>query len=245
LQVAVIAPTKHLELAHEGDLYFALAQRAENNTDYKNFYTNMREQKKILLLDNGAFEKGKSISIDRLLDIAKLLKPNEIVAPDFPMHGYESYRMTVDFLSVCPPDYKIVALPHGRDGMEFAYYYSKITKLDKVSVIGLSVLFHKKAGRLRPHVYHYLKKTEQWDKSREHHLFGLDDLAELWCYSSKDIRSVDCSLPISLAYNHIERDYLAPCLNHDRVPEEAELTTWELLRAIANIRTLKEVAGSV
>lgn len=244
MQVAVITSTPDVQLSEEGDFYFVLAQRVREDIAYRNFFTNFRDRLKFVLLDNGAFELTKSLRTDLLLDIAKEIDTNEIVAPDYPMHGIESYKMLIDFISVCPKKYRIVALPHGKNVEEFVHYYKLVAKQPEVSVIGLSVLFQKATG-LRPHVYQYLKKCNLFAESTHHHLFGLDALTELWCYSSNDIRSVDCSLPVSLAWCNQDLDEIEPPQKHLRIPEDAKLDSIQRRMALDNIGVYRRVARKV
>jgi len=197
------------------------------------------------MLDNGAFELGKSIATDQLIEVAKEIKADEVVAPDYPMRGLESYNMAKDFCSIAPYKMKIVVLPHGENAAEYYYFYTKVVELERANVIGFSVLFHKNYKQLRPHVVNLLIKKKVFDTSKEHHLFGLDSLAELWLYDSKYIRSVDTSLPISMAHS---RGNFSICDNpaeHERVKEDAILDSYQLWHAEQFINRYLSVAHEV
>jgi len=245
VKIAVIPPVHHADMMELGDFYFVLAQRLIKDDMWIGYLRDKASPDKIILLDNGAFELEKSISTDELLDLAKRIGADEVVAPDHVMHGAESFEMARDFISVCPRRLDIVAIPHGRTIMEVANYYEQLAKMAKVSVIGLSVVFHKRHHKLRPHLYHYLVKTGKWTTKMYHHLFGLDSLVELWCYNPGDIRSVDTSLPFSMA--HIEKKLISMMLpeEHERVPDDAVLTPLQIEYAKKNIRMMKNVASLV
>jgi len=239
--VAVIAPTPHLRLSSKGDFYFVLAQRVLNDKKYREFYAEKRDKKKLLILDNGAFEKGKSLSTDDVLKAADIVHANEVVAPDYPFHGKESLKMTEDFISVCPTKYGIVGIPQGETPMIVVRNYVKIKHLN-TDVIGLSILWHKRWRGIRPHIYHYIKKMGWWDNLRRHHLFGLDSAAELYLYDRVGVRSVDTSLPISLAALDMKLDPLELPLPHVRAGTQTRLNDDRYWLALDNIRTLKRVA---
>lgn len=241
MKVAVIAPSKCLEFSELGDLYFVLAQRVLEDVKYAEFFSKKRD--KVKMLDNGAFELGKSLETDKLLEVAGVVKPDEIVAPDYPMRGEMSLQMIKDFLGVVPKKMKIVAIPHGRDVLELAENYKKVCKLD-VDVVGFSVVFQKQTS-LRPVVFHYLKKKKFFDVTKEHHLFGLDSLTELWYYDSQSIRSVDCSLPISCAYSDIDLPMCDFPQSHKRVPDDAELNHLQQHMCNVYIERLLKVARSI
>ena len=241
MKAAVIAPTPHLELSDEGDYYFVLGHRAMTDEKYLQYYVDNVAQKKILL-DNGAFELDTSIPTDVLLDMAKILNADEVVAPDFPMHGEESYNMAKDFLSVVPKGMQIIVLPHGRDVPEFIKYYNRVLARLSADVIGFSVLFHKHTG-LRPHLIRYLQQNDMFAYDTEHHLFGLDSLAELVLINN--IRSVDCSLPISIAKAGYQLMFMVNPPEHKRVDDTDVLSEKEYDQALENIETYLKVAHKV
>jgi len=246
MKIAVIPPVHHADMMELGDFYFVLAQRVKEDDMWIGYLRDKTDPDKIILLDNGAFEQEKSISTDELLDIAKKIHADEVVAPDYVMHGKESLQMAKDFISVCPRRrFSIVVIPHGRSLLEMADYYVKVTNLEKVDVVGLSIVFHKRCDKLRPHLYHYLRTTQKWDKTKDHHLFGLDSLVELWCYNPHDIRSVDTSLPISMAWSNLDLISVEIPIDHLRVPDDAVLDERKLALAKKNIRIMNSVARVV
>lgn len=238
MQVGIISPNKSLGLSRLGDYYFVLAHRYETDESYRGFFLEIAKNRcrKWILLDNGAFELGTSMAVDRLLDIVKELQPNEVVAPDRLMDGPKSLNMAQEFIPLVPKDVNICVIPHGKNVDEFVHYYKEVANLIRVDTIGLSIVFHKRYKQLRPHVYNYLAKQDILDKQRDIHLFGLDSLAELWCYQAGNIRSVDTSLPISCAWNRIGLPECDLPRKHKRVPDDVnlDLTQWQEAKQYIN-----------
>jgi len=238
--VAVIAPYNHLTLSKYGGLQFLLAHKILENDEYADFYARMDTYK---MMDNGAFELGTSLPIDKVLEAAELVGANEIIAPDKPDDPDESYEMTKQFIEeMVDADlmgmYKIHAVPHGPDTESYLENFRKIVKLSP-DVIGFSILdLWKWNPRLRPYVIRALDWFGELKASIEYHLLGLDDPLELLLYEGLPIRSVDTSLPITCAVWGDELSYGSRI----RVTDNAQLSTDQLNLAVQNIATLLDTA---
>lgn len=195
MKLALIAPTKYLKYTELGDLHFVLAQEVLRDEEYCRFYANSNKFK---LMDNGAYE-GVLLSTEQLLEAGEKARVQEIVAPDIPSDPALSFKLTKEFLDVAPiRRFSYVGIPHGKTLSEYEHYFNKMLSLP-INTIGLSILdLHKfeEKQRLRPMVVHYLRDLLN---DVNVHLFGLDEPLELFCYSDMPIRSVDTSLPFSLA----------------------------------------------
>jgi len=248
MQLAVIAPTPALELTHYGDFYFVLAHRVLLDETYEEFYRKASNLKPIML-DNGVFEKGQPLSTEEIMQAAKLISASEVVAPDFPLKKektLDAARNFINSLSLAEVErFRIVLLPHGRNFSELVDCYRIMTTLSpftRAKVIGFSIIdMYKISKRLRPMFIHYLLANEIWCDRVQHHLFGLDEPLELFSYGSVPIRSVDTSLPVSLAYYNERLDVSPPTT--PRVPDNAQFTKKKQQLAISNIKRLKEICS--
>jgi len=201
MKVAVIPPIAHKELSLLGDIVFLLAHELKDNGEAIDFYSKVEKYK---MLDNGAFELKRSISWDDVLDVAREARVNEVVLPDFP---YEHPRKTIDAsmeaLSVVSDSerkqFKFMFVPHGRTPSEYLACFRIGVRLD-VDVIGFSIIdLWKESVRLRPFIVQLLHSCGELTDEKEYHLLGLDDVSELLLYRGINIRSVDTSLPFTVA----------------------------------------------
>ncbi len=194
-------------------------------------------------MDNGAFELGKSISTAELLDLADTIGVDEIVAPDRPRVPDDSFEMTQTFFEELVDlgvvgKYKIHVVPHGGDLYEYSEYFKKCLQLGP-DVVGFSILDLWKWKPLwRPYVIHSLYNSDLMRASVQYHLLGLDDPLELYLYGGIPIRSVDCSLPISMAYC----DLPLSGADHVRMPKDGRLSNSKYGLACENINVLLETA---
>lgn len=244
MKFCIIAPDSHLELSDYGSAYFLIANRCRNN-GYLNFYL-QRNKNKLTIIDNGAFEQEKPVHTDELLNFAKWLNVDEIVAPDLPKQPKQSLKLTLDFLdslSVTEQKrFKIQVVPHGKTYEEYKKNTRKLVKRE-VETIGFSIIdLWKNWEWIRPFVVHSLLHEIPELKKKELHLLGLDCLAELYTYQNACIRSVDTSLPISLAFH--KSNLAAFSETHSRVEDNARLSSRYRL-AVQNISTLRKVAESL
>ena len=89
-----IPPANYLELMKDWPTHMVIAPHMINNSTYKQFYVNHSELSTII--DNGLWE-GQVVDNHTLLFLAKLIKANEIIAPDDPS-GEKTLLLTAEFL---------------------------------------------------------------------------------------------------------------------------------------------------
>jgi hypothetical protein len=237
----LIAPTPQLEYTTLGDCHFVLAQRVLKDENYEKFYASSHKFK---LMDNGIYENIR-LRDDEIIDAGKQARIDELVAPDIPGDPKTTFKMTKDFLSIVPKEWQVMAVPHGKSVQEYCDSFMKLSALDEVHSLGISILdLWKFTGsyRLRPMVIHYL--YQQLDIVKDIHLLGLDEPLELFCYRHLAIRSVDTSLPFSLAQIRFPL-YLVPD-SHARTSEDATIETkYHHLLLERNIQYLKKICRGV
>jgi len=251
VRLAVIAPRKHLELSEQGDILFLLAQEVLVSDEYRNFFA---KQKKYKILDNGAFELREPLLFEDILEAADLVDADEIVLPDYPLKPKKTVSAVKDFFSVCSNDeknsYNFCAVPHGKTLKAFLKCYAELlTEYPHlITCIGWTIIdLHKYNFRLRPFafftVYHlYFSGLAPWCNffKTEHHLLGLDEPQELLIYRPDLVRSVDTSLPVSLAFARKKLRFDTQTVNTKRVPLDATLSRATIRLASKNITKLQE-----
>ena len=95
MKLAIIPPNGSLDLAHIGDVYFALAHFS--NPEYNAFYRKAADAGKHVILDNGAFELGKSVDWEVLMNVADAMHATEVIAPDVQWQPDETLQEASDF----------------------------------------------------------------------------------------------------------------------------------------------------
>jgi len=255
MKVAVIAPIKHLDLSSLGDIFFSLAHLILESQRYAVAVRRASEQQYVMI-DNGAFEQNLPLSDDELIEAAKRANANEIVCPDYPLDPEKTLKATINFLSVMSKTerkrFKFCIVPHGKTITQFLENLRALYEntLGEASVVGWSIIdLYKFSYRLRPSMIriaeHVMPELFYSRDKFEHHLLGLDEMQELMLYRNVPIRSVDTSLPISLAKIGAHLSLTIGTVAHPRIDMKGSLDSSALVLAERNIRALTEVAECV
>jgi len=221
-----------IEYAELGSMHFIVP-------DNELLYPYYRESQKFKLMDNGAYELGHPIADEKYLYLAAQMEVDEVVAPDVLMDGERSYELTKTFIETNNLKHlRVCAVPQGKNPKEFIEYYVKVSKLP-VDTIALPIWLQKRFGA-RLKVYRKLRKSKLLRSDVDHHLLGLDDFNELKQYPKGAIRSVDTSLPLTLAYHRIDR----PVDGLTRVPVNAQFDRYQHFLARKLTEELIEIASA-
>lgn len=200
MKVCLIAPDSMLAWTKQGTMHFILS-RIVDDTRIRKFFA---DEKMYKMLDNGVYETGFPLPGDGLLQIAREVKANEIVAPDYFREREWTFNATKEFIETFDPrskGFKVCVVPQAKEPLEYAAAYKDMKRLE-VDVIALPIWLQK-YFKARPSVVGYLRKKKIWDETKEHHLLGLDGVGEIYAYGPEIIRSVDTSLPFSLTHNAV------------------------------------------
>jgi len=251
MQLAVIAPVSHIWLSNLGDIGFLLVHRILNHPEVVEFW---RKYPGFKLLDNSVFELEKPCPVDEIMEAARLVEATEIVLPDFPGDEVETFRASKEFMECLSVSerlkYKFMYVLQGTTPKELDLAIEHAKEL-QVNTVGFSILtfwkfqglFHKR----RPEVVHYCVPRLP---GMSYHLLGLDDPFELYAYKGLRIRSVDTSLPCSMAKMDFELNgnsalsYFPP--KHKRINEIKEtFTPYQLALIRRSVKWLKQICRSV
>lgn len=243
MDLCVIAPLHHLDLTKLGDMHFIIANWALEYPEYADFY---RREKLFKIMDNGAFEEGKPLDDEKILEAAKIVKADEVVVPDQPDDPEYSLELTKDFFTVLSKDeikqYRWQVVPHGKTISEYILNLTTLAmRCEFTDTIGLSILdLYKWNYRLRPLLMDTILQLVP--ASIQLHLLGLDEFIEVWSYSlqtKKRLRSVDTSLPITLASRLQSLSEHPEKHDFKRVSFLPKLNCAQQYQARVNIRHLK------
>jgi len=191
MKLALIPPDGALFFARQGDIHFILQQRCKNRK-YREFY---KRETKWKIIDNGAYEGILFPPWEDYIEIAKEVEADVVILYDYPfdrkstLNSFREQHLTSGL--------KEMAVPHGKTPLEWVKTYRDIARLEP-DIIGLSVLIEKR-WRCRRDLIRYLVKKNWWCETIDHHLLGLDQYSELYHYHDLNIKSVDTSLPFTLA----------------------------------------------
>jgi hypothetical protein len=121
MKIANICPTDcvNLFITEKERYHLALASQVLASTIYANFYMRARLRGDFVILDNDAYEQGKSLSLEALITAAKAINPSMLVLPD-DMNADAADNLGLataalnKLVKVFPKDTQYMAVPHGK-----------------------------------------------------------------------------------------------------------------------------------
>lgn len=227
-------------LHKKGDIDFILAQRVAKSTKYRDHYASIDTYK---LMDHGAYERDLIGDFDDTLQIADSIDAAEIVLPDeimkpLPKTFYD------DLVPSLPKNYRYMIVPQGRDPAEWRENYLSLCEVEGVQSIGIPIWLDKEFGS-RAFVTCRMFRHGELNLRLEHHLLGLDNIYELYLYPPGLIRSIDTSLPFSMAYSKMESPEYYDPPEHKRIPDDVRLRGIDLDLLECELRKLREITRKV
>jgi len=128
MKLVVDYPIKYAHLPY-GDANFCLAQLYKDNIEYRfNIRKAQVKHERPLMLDNGAWEFGKSMNVKDYIEIIEELKPEYAVIPDVYKNKELTKKMTLDFFDnyVLDNSVKLMFVPQGEDIEQMIDCYNEI-----------------------------------------------------------------------------------------------------------------------
>jgi len=200
---------------------------------YREFY---KKSKKYKILDWGIYER-ETFPIENYLDLAKELSVNEIVIPDYMYDKKATLYSIEEFITIT--DFKKMVVPQGKDPQEWLECLAEIIRKHDgdFQVVGVPIWLNKRFG-CRPHIIKLCKDGRIFD----FHLLGLDDYKELLLYDKRDlVRSLDTSLPFTLAYHYKTQSvWWRKPIYYKRVSFFEKLNTKRCLEEIKRLRMMAD-----
>lgn len=213
MKVAFICPTMYLSTAAtKGDLHLVLAQHVLNNSAYCEFY---RNEEKYKILDNGAFELGHPMLVEDIVRASKMIGAHEVVAPDVFRDGKKTLDAVRNFVCQVKTlmylhdqthnfDAKIMAVPHGKDFVDWFNCFQELYHDSSIDVIGIGYQSCKAMQPLWPteqslsalRVRLVKALTSTFPNKTIHLLGGGTNPIEILHYKEiPQVRSIDTKLP--------------------------------------------------
>lgn len=139
MQISHEVPLKLLETSRLfNDYDYALVHLFKDNLQYYKFYENSLNLGRVVILDNSAYELGKSIDLKVFSEWVVKLKPTYYIIPDDKKDMkndrdmFDSWRE--NFETLCK-DSKSIGVVHGSCSEEFIENYNYIKdKVDKIAI---------------------------------------------------------------------------------------------------------------
>jgi hypothetical protein len=257
IYVSLIAPADYLERFVAQDpptVHYVAAQRVLANLDYRRFYRTQAEMGAFLILDNGVFDLGQSISVEDLRRAATMIKAHEIVLPDVINDG----AATVSSSSRAAREYhrladsvRLCAVVQGATNSDWLHCYESFCKAKYVDSIALPSPKHD--GHLTGVAFsrlvatQYLEKQEMIQSRITYRLLGLGDSGHLELKEQRRhewLQTVDSSSPVVLGALGIAicdgKPYQKPAAGVEQVPTIPE-ANHSIIRQ--NIRVIRSAAG--
>jgi hypothetical protein len=182
------------------DYLFVLGHLCENET-YKNY---VMSSPKFKILDNSAYELGRSISVKSLCDIAEEIKADVIVVPDVLGNAEETLKTTEEFykeFTLRPnlKNVKTMIVPQGTNYSEYLMCYYKMREFP-YDIVGVSFYVPGESIDFEDVRLKKVQSIMNASPDKKIHLLGLHRVCYLYEYKKYlAIESIDTSLPIVLA----------------------------------------------
>lgn len=153
MKICIIPPISHLELANYGSgMHMALTHLVTpDRPKYSEFYRERSEKGDFILLDNSAFElekTGKGLDPEPVLNAAKQIQANEVIATDVLLDGDATVESTRNFIKEHDKFYlhanederipQIMAVVQGKTMEEWLDCYVRLVHMPGVNTIGFS-----------------------------------------------------------------------------------------------------------
>lgn len=201
------------------DYPYVLAHLIGQDREYTEFYIEKCKSAPYSILDNSAFELGKSVDFEVLCKAADLVKPTHVVIPDW----VNDCGKTLEFLdafktfilkrynSAIP--FKLIAVIQGKDMGELFKCLNAIISvreeyLAEIEIIAMpyDTIPGTDYHNIRYIVFRQMQSILE-DEGLKVHLLGLQNYSEYALYTKEDkklIHSVDSSAPIIYGWNKVK-----------------------------------------
>lgn len=231
MRVAHITPINYL--TSRTDYHMALTHLVlEGNEKYINHFRCLPSNDYIIL-DNSVIELGTAVSIEQVLEAAKIIGADEIILPDAFCDKDRTIELLNEIMSTQKYHdipYKMMAVPQGKTVEDWFECYNYILDLPIIHTIGIPKVIDAifPGGRLA--LLDFLDDYLLIDESKEYHLLGVwnNPIEIRWAATFDWIRGVDSSVAYVCGSRGIRFDPYAGAEKPDcewdfyeTVPEEA------------------------
>lgn len=183
-QFCFITPTSYLDYSTASTSHLVLAHLVDTDKEYANFYKNLKQENKFVMMDNSAYELKEPYSPDKLLELAERCDADAIVLPDYPFQpGEVTINAAEKFIPLFKAaGYKTFFVPQSKKGdlKDWVDTYEWASHNPDIDIIGMSILGIPNA---LPHVHYAYARVvmtqllisfELFNFSKHHHYLGLN-----------------------------------------------------------------------
>lgn len=243
------------------DYPYVLAHLIGNDKEYTDFYIEKCRTASYSILDNSAFELGKSVEFKTLFNAALRVNPTHVVIPDWVNDCGKTIEFANAFIAFLKEamfeiekvPFNLIAVVQGRNMEELFKCLNVYRRLKSegcpIDTIALpyDTIPDTDYHNIRYIVFQAMKEVLK-DSKLKVHLLGLQNYSEYQLYNKEDkelIRSVDSSAPIIYGWNGIKfgfggtvaskpKEKLADNLDREVNDKEMDLITH-------NVLTIREI----
>jgi len=194
-----IAPLNNLESIREFDHYMVIGSFLEVR-DYFKFYRQRRKEGAVLILDNGAFEKGAPMDEKEYMKWISKLQPQRVVLPDVYDDVGRSVEIGLKFLMKAERvlgDFfnriDWIAALHGMEIESLNYEYARYSQ-NGVTTLAIPYK-HWKYSADRPMIARMIPRRKMFNV----HFLGLRGIEEFMHIKPGMVDSIDTSYPWKVA----------------------------------------------
>jgi hypothetical protein len=189
------------------DYPYVLGHLIKLDSDYKKFYKEELKHASYSILDNSAFELGKSIPFEELISVARELRPSHLVLPDTVHDKNTTLKNSIEFFSQYESELRELNItPIGVvQGDTFVELYECISRYISCGIHSIAIPFDCIANTdysiVRFQFFRWLINQigEVGMRGIHFHFLGIQNPQELLLYSGLEksyIYSIDSSSPI-------------------------------------------------
>ena len=131
MKLVIDYPIKYANLRYS-DANFVLAPLLDTSTEYLHKIIIATDEKIPLMMDNGAWEFGKSMDVKRYIQLAELITPQWLVVPDCMKDADETFTLADEFFNNwinnprIDPNTTIIFAPQGKNFQEMLECYNVV-----------------------------------------------------------------------------------------------------------------------
>lgn len=189
------------------DYPYVLGHLIKQDSQYKDFYIEELGKAKYSILDNSAFELGKSIPFEELISVARELRPTHLVLPDTVHNKEKTIKDSISFYNEYLIEFVHLDItPIGVvQGNSFAELYECIQEYTNAGIYFIAIPFDcikgTDYGTIRFQFFRWLLENVNKESMEflKFHFLGLQNPQEILLYSESEkkyIHSIDSSSPI-------------------------------------------------
>ena len=247
LNFAPVCPIQIAKALHEkgalGEYHLLLAHDIlKNASEYQNLYG--KGDMGTVILDNSASELGEGVSRADMLSAALIVRPNVFVLPDVIMDAERTIVESITALkhyrqSSYMEDVEYMAVPQGKDLLDYFYCLRSLINQDGVDWIGIPRNVRKKLHYKR---FDVVKMIQQSFPEKKIHLLGMSgDLYDEHVCAELGIQGMDSSAPVYMGMRDSEH-IMSITTNTDR-GKWWDTQTWteeDIDHAVTNILYIRD-----